>query len=185
MLYFNVIVVSLNLISSKRLDKYTIDWEILMKHANEQKNRTTEINRRSWLSILAKSPLSEIQALWNKLELNPEWELIRKPEIGMVMVQGRTGGNGKAFNLGEVTITRAAVRLKNGNAGLSYVQGRSKKQAELCAVLDAMLQTPASHSQIFNNLITPLKETLEKLRTQRSKKAANTKVNFFTMARGH
>ena len=92
MLYFNVIVVSLNLISSKRLDKYTIDWEILMKHANEQKNRTTEINRRSWLSILAKSPLSEIQALWNKLELNPEWELIRKPEIGMVMVQGRTGG---------------------------------------------------------------------------------------------
>jgi alpha-D-ribose 1-methylphosphonate 5-triphosphate synthase subunit PhnG len=156
-----------------------------MKRANEQDNRTTVINRKSWLSILAKSPLSEIQALWKKLELNPEWELIRKPEIGMVMVQGQTGGNGKAFNLGEMTITRAAVRLKNGNAGLSYVQGRSKKHAELCAVLDAMLQTPSSHSQIFNNLITPLKETLEELRTKRSKKAANTKVNFFTMGRGH
>jgi alpha-D-ribose 1-methylphosphonate 5-triphosphate synthase subunit PhnG len=156
-----------------------------MQRANEQKSIPKEINRKSWLSILAKSPLSEIQALWTKLELNPEWELIRKPEIGMVMVQGRTGGNGKAFNLGEMTITRAAVRLKNGKTGLSYVQGRSKKHAELCAVLDAMLQTPAIHSQIFNNLITPLKDTLEELRTRQSKKAANTKVNFFTMVRGH
>lgn len=156
-----------------------------MKQAEEPGSIKREISRKSWLSILAKSPFSEIQTLWEKLELNLEWELIRKPEIGMVMVQGRTGGNGQAFNLGEMTVTRAAVRLKNGSAGLGYVQGRSKKQAELCAVIDATLQTPANHSKVVNNLITPLKDNLDGLKKHRSKKAANTKVDFFTLVRGH
>ena len=156
-----------------------------MKQADAPGSIKREISRRSWLSILAKSPFSEIQTLWEKLELNLEWELIRKPEIGMVMVQGRTGGNGQAFNLGEMTVTRAAVRLKNGSAGLGYVQGRSKKQAELCAVIDATLQTPANHSKVVNNLITPLKDNLDLLKKRRSKKAANTKVDFFTLVRGH
>ena len=156
-----------------------------MKQAEEPRRIKREISRKSWLSILAKSSFSEIQTLWDKLELNLEWELIRKPEIGMVMVQGRTGGNGQAFNLGEMTVTRAAVRLKNGSAGLGYVQGRSKKQAELCAVIDATLQTPANHSKVVNNLITPLKDNLDGLKKHRSKKAANTKVDFFTLVRGH
>ena len=156
-----------------------------MKQVEESGSIKREISRRSWLSILAKSSFSEIQTLWDKLELNLEWDLIRKPEIGMVMVQGRTGGNGQAFNLGEMTVTRAAVRLKNGSAGLGYVQGRSKKQAELCAVIDATLQTPANHSKVVNNLITPLKDNLDDLKKRRSKKAANTKVDFFTLVRGH
>ena len=156
-----------------------------MKQAEEPGGIKREISRKLWLSILAKSPFSEIQTLWEKLELNLEWELIRKPEIGMVMVQGRSGGNGQAFNLGEMTVTRAAVRLKNGSAGLGYVQGRSKKQAELCAVIDATLQTPANHSKVVNNLITPLKDNLYGLKKRRSKKAANTKVDFFTLVRGH
>ena len=156
-----------------------------MKQAEEPGSIKKEISRKLWLSILAKSPFSEIQTLWEKLELNLEWELIRKPEIGMVMVQGRTGGNGQAFNLGEMTVTRAAVRLKNGSAGLGYVQGRSKKQAELCAVIDATLQTPANHSKVVNNLITPLKDNLDGLKKHQSKKAANTKVDFFTLVRGH
>ena len=156
-----------------------------MKQVEEPGSIKREISRKSWLSILAKSSFSEIQTLWENLELNLEWELIRKPEIGMVMVQGRTGGNGQAFNLGEMTVTRAAVRLKNGSAGLGYVQGRSKKQAELCAVIDATLQTPANHSKIVNNLITPLKDNLDDLKKRRSKKAANTKVDFFTLVRGH
>ena len=156
-----------------------------MEQSQEPKNITPEITRKSWLSILAKSPFCQIQALWDELGLNPEWELIRKPEIGMVMVQGRTGGNGAAFNLGEMTVTRAAVRLKTGCAGLGYVQGRSKKQAELCAVIDAILQTPDKYSDVVNNLIIPLKNTLEDIKTQKSKKAANTKVDFFTMVRGH
>ena len=156
-----------------------------MKQAEEPGRVKREITRKLWLSILAKSSFSEIQTLWEKLELNLEWELIRKPEIGMVMVQGRTGGNGQAFNLGEITVTRAAVRLKNGYAGLGYVQGRLKKQAELCAVIDATLQTPAHHSKVVNNLITPLKNNLDGLKKRRSKKAANTKVDFFTLVRGH
>ena len=156
-----------------------------MTQAEEHASMKIEISRKSWLSILAKSSFSEIQTLWEKLELNLEWELIRKPEIGMVMVQGRTGGNGQPFNLGEMTVTRAAVRLKNGYAGLGYVQGRSKKQAELCAVIDATLQTPTNHSKVVNNLITPLKDNLDRLKKHRSKKAANTKVDFFTLVRGH
>jgi alpha-D-ribose 1-methylphosphonate 5-triphosphate synthase subunit PhnG len=37
---------------------------------------------------------------------------------GLVMARGRIGGDGRRFNLGEVTVTRAAVRLAAGEARL-------------------------------------------------------------------
>ena len=92
-----------------------------MKQAEEPGSIKREISRKSWLSILAKSSFSEIQTLWEKLELNLEWELIRKPEIGMVMVQGRTGGNGQAFNLGE--IFNKIMGFANGITFLSLIVG--------------------------------------------------------------
>ena len=102
----------------------------------------------------------------------------------MVMVRGRSGGDGKRFNLGEMTMTRAAVRLVDGPTGFGYVQGRSKRHAELVAVIDAMLQLPQHRSNIEDNIVQPLAREQEERRDLRSRKAAGTKVEFFTMTRG-
>ena len=65
----------------------------------------------------------------------------RQAESGLVMVRGRIGGDGAPFNLGEATVTRAAVRLASGEIGFGYVLGRDHEKARLIALCDALLQT--------------------------------------------
>ncbi len=52
--------------------------------------------------------------------------LLRRPEIGLVMVRGRIGGDGAPFNMGEATVTRAAVSLPGGEVGFGHVLGRAQ-----------------------------------------------------------
>jgi len=142
---------------------------------------TADTRRQHWLSVMAKAPLDRVKALYDS---HPTWTTIRPAETGMVMVRGRVGGDGNRFNMGEMTMTRGAVRLANGVTGLGYVQGRSRRQAELTAVLDAMLQSPETNALISTRIIEPLAREQRDARDIRARKAAATKVEFFTMVRG-
>ena len=44
------------------------------------------------------------------------------------MVRGRVGGDGAPFNLGEATVSRAAVRLSTGEVGFGYTLGRDRQR---------------------------------------------------------
>lgn len=140
--------------------------------------------RRRWMSVLAKADFADLDTLWNNLPAKPAWTVVRAPEIGMVMVRGRAGGSGQRFNLGEVTVTRCAVQLDHGAIGSGYVMGRNRRHAELAAAIDAMLQTPSRRDSLERAIIAPLALRLEERRRMRSRKAAATKVEFFTMVRG-
>jgi alpha-D-ribose 1-methylphosphonate 5-triphosphate synthase subunit PhnG len=115
----------------------------------------------------------------------PQW--LRRPETGLMMVQGRVGGTGERFNLGEVTVTRCALRLNttasDAPVGVSYVLGRNHHQAQLAAVADALLQDPAQHAALEANLLTPLREHLQAQNAARHARAQTTKVDFLTVAR--
>ena len=67
--------------------------------------------RKTWMATLAKASPARLAALFPDL---PEHKVLRQPEIGAVMVRGRVGGTGAAFNLGEMTVTRASVQLATG-----------------------------------------------------------------------
>lgn len=139
--------------------------------------------RANWLGLMAKSPPKVMDECWEKADLSPEFEVIRSPEIGGVMVRGRMGGTGDAFNLGEMTVTRASVKLSCGTVGHGYIMGRSKKTATRVALCDAMLQT-SDKQTVHEAIIRPLL-SLKKQKDQRiSEKAAATKVDFFTLVRG-
>ena len=71
----------------------------------------------------------------------PAHENLREPENGLVMVRGRIGGDGAAFNLGEATVSRAAVRLSTGEVGFGYTLGRDGEKARMIALCDAMVQS--------------------------------------------
>src|SRR5882762_3918898 len=101
-----------------------------------------QTERQRWLSILAKAPADRLEVLWRGMGDTPGYTLLRRPEIGLVMVQGRISGSGAPFAAGEVTATRAAVQLNGGQVGIGYVGGRQPRQAELVAVLDALGQLP-------------------------------------------
>lgn len=139
--------------------------------------------RQEWMGLLARAPEDAMLTLWKDLADRPPFEWLRRPETGGVMVRGRAGGTGAPFNLGEMTVTRCSVVLKDGTVGHGYVQGRSKPKAEAAAVIDAMMQTAAAPI-LRSELLDPLKQQMQAAKATRAAKAAATKVEFFTMVRG-
>jgi len=139
--------------------------------------------RKEWLGLLARSAPAEVARLWHALEIDPPHSLLRAPEIGGVMVRGRAGAVGAAFNLGEMTVTRASVKLADGSVGHGYVQGRNKDHAVQAALVDALMQTDTA-ADIEGGMLKPLRDEMRARQTDRAAKAAATKVDFFTMVRG-
>ena len=139
--------------------------------------------RQRWMGVLARATRSELETAWAGLTPARAYEVVRGPEIGLVMVRGRAGGTGNPFNFGEVTVTRCAVRLADGTAGHCYAAGRDKRKAELAAAFDALLQS-TDGKLLQDTVVTPIARRIERERLTESRKAAATKVEFFTMVRG-
>jgi alpha-D-ribose 1-methylphosphonate 5-triphosphate synthase subunit PhnG len=147
--------------------------------------------RRHWMAVLARADGETIAALLAQCGDPPRFTRLRGPESGLVMVRGRTGGNGAAFNLGEVTVTRCTVRLRRDGqsndgggqdyVGHAYVTGRDERQAELAAVVDALLQDPVRRDAVRAAVIEPLARAQQEARDLVAAKAAATKVQFFSM----
>lgn len=144
--------------------------------------------RRRWMSVLAKAGPAELEqampAIQAALVALPGYRLIRRPEIGMAMVRARAGGTGAAFNLGEMTMTRCTLRTEDGQVGSAYIAGRSPRQAELAALIDALLQNPVHQAQLLALVIDPLARAQELRRNRRVERSAPTRVDFFTVVRG-
>ena len=132
------------------------------------------------MAVLARAPAAEIERL--SQGLLPRYTRLRGPEIGLVMLQGRAGGTGAAFNLGEMTVTRCTVRDEAGRLGHAVVAGRDPRQAELAAALDAALQDPARQDRLQRAVIAPLYAAQQAARAATAGKAAATRVAFFTLA---
>ncbi|WP_170573092.1 phosphonate C-P lyase system protein PhnG [Ruegeria atlantica] len=139
--------------------------------------------RKEWMGLLARAPEEALMTLWSEFETPPSFDWLRNPEVGGVMVRGRTGGTGAPFNLGEMTVTRCSLVLQDGTVGHGYVQGRSKDKAEVAALIDALMQTEAA-TEVRAQIIAPLSQQMQASKTARAAKAAATKVEFFTMVRG-
>lgn len=143
-----------------------------------------EFQRAEWMAALAQAPLPVLETAWQGLGLAPAFAWLRRPEPGAVMVRGRAGGTGAAFNLGEMTVTRCALRLESGTEGHAYVPGRSRRHAEIAALCDALLQEPETAPRIAAEVVHPAIAAAGAARADRAAKAAATRVEFFTMTRG-
>lgn len=140
-------------------------------------------DRRAWMSALAKAPAAELAALWSAAELAPDFSWLRPPEAGAVMVRGRAGGVGAAFHLGELTVTRCALRLAQGVVGHAYVAGHDRDKARIAALCDALLQT-SSAERVRARVLAPLAASARTAAHARAGRAAATRVDFFTLVRG-
>jgi alpha-D-ribose 1-methylphosphonate 5-triphosphate synthase subunit PhnG len=145
--------------------------------------------RQRWLAVLAKASLDELEAAWEALADKPAYRALRPGETGLVMVRGRIGGTGQPFNLGEMTMTRAAIQLLDIDGdvtwtGFGHVAGRSARRAELVALFDALMQDPARHNLVDHTVVAPLAARQEAAKTAQAAKVTTSKVDFFTMVRG-
>ena len=153
--------------------------------------------------MLAGATHTDLAALWSAWGEQPEVHYLRGPEAGLVMVQGRIGGTGDRFNLGEATVTRATVLLRGtGSAtntgtstdtdtdtdevtGTSYVLGSHPEHAGLAAVFDALLSAPTQRARVLADVIEPLEREQANRDAVAQADARSTVVDFFTVAREH
>lgn len=136
--------------------------------------------RQAWMAVLARTNAAQLQTLVDGLPHKPSYSLPRPIENGLCMVRGRVSADGEPFNLGEMTVTRCVVQLEDNTAGVAYIAGRDKKQAELAALVDALLQ----NQQLDLSSIEPFEQAIKQQRQQRAEQVASTKVDFFTLVRG-
>lgn len=142
-----------------------------------------QTQRQQAMAVLAHIPTERIAACLGEVDVPPH-ESLRQPENGLVMVRGRIGGDGAPFNLGEASVSRAAVRLSSGEVGFGYVLGRDGEKARLIALCDALIQSDAFKERVEAKVVAPLREELAKARVQQDAETAATRVDFYTLVRG-
>jgi alpha-D-ribose 1-methylphosphonate 5-triphosphate synthase subunit PhnG len=142
-----------------------------------------QAQRKAAMTVLAHSDPADIAERLVGLAL-PAHEVVREPESGLVMVRGRIGGDGAAFNLGEATVSRAAVRLVSGEVGFGYTLGRDRDKARMIALCDALVQTAEFADVVEARVIAPLRDVMLARRDRKAAETAATRVDFYTMVRG-
>ncbi len=150
----------------------------------EQDRATGSPQRKRVTDLLARATVTELKTVWETLEPQPAVEALRGPETGLVMVRGRIGGGGAAFNLGEATVSRAAVRLSSGTVGHGHVLGTDRSRARLAAIFDALWQEAEHRPFIEAQLLQPVAARIEAAERSKAEETAATRVDFFTMVRG-
>jgi alpha-D-ribose 1-methylphosphonate 5-triphosphate synthase subunit PhnG len=147
-------------------------------------NQFTQRMRQRWMKVLAKAAPEDLEEALQEIAIRPDYHCLRNPETGMIMVRAKTGGVGRRFNLGEMTVTRCVVRTDDGYVGCGYVMGCDRQHAEYAALFDAMLQNPRHRIDMMDSIIHRLEVKQEHREETASRKSASTKVDFFTMVRG-
>lgn len=137
------------------------------------------------MAVLARARREELEEIAARLGTMPAHTVLKPAEPGSVMIEGRAGGTGRRFNLGEATMTRCVIRLESGSLGFAYALGTDRRKALLAAVLDALLQHPVTGPELARAEIAPLAGRQRAARELALRKAAATKVDFFTLVRGH
>ena len=142
-----------------------------------------QAQRKAAMAVLAHSDAAEIACRLGAIAV-PAYENLREPENGLVMVRGRIGGDGAPFNLGEATVSRAAVRLATGEVGFGYTLGRDREKAQMIALCDALVQSNEFTAAVEANVLAPLRAAMDSRRNRKAAETAATRVDFYTLVRG-
>jgi alpha-D-ribose 1-methylphosphonate 5-triphosphate synthase subunit PhnG len=142
-----------------------------------------QAQRQAAMAVLAHSEVADIAARLAAIAV-PAYADLREPENGLVMVRGRIGGDGAPFNLGEATVSRAAVRLASGEVGFGYTLGRDRKKARMIALCDALVQSTEFADAMEAEVLAPLRAAVIAEQDRKARETAATRVDFYTLVRG-
>nr|WP_244426387.1 phosphonate C-P lyase system protein PhnG [Rhizobium sp. PDO1-076] len=140
--------------------------------------------RKHIVDLLARATKAELRTAFEALSPVPTYAPLRGPETGLVMVRGRIGGGGAAFNLGEATVSRASIRLSTGEIGHGYRLGTDRAAVTLAAVFDAIAHDEAQRQVLETGLLAKVAARIADEEKRTEQETAATKVDFFTMVRG-
>jgi alpha-D-ribose 1-methylphosphonate 5-triphosphate synthase subunit PhnG len=169
-----------------------LDYEVVYYHRQLDSSKadmtaisenSRQAQRQAAMAVLAHSDAAAIAGSLDAIAL-PPYEDLREPENGLVMVRGRIGGDGAPFNLGEATVSRAAVRLAGGEVGFGYTLGRDRNKARMIALCDALVQSDEFSDAVEARVLAPLRAAVMAERERKAAETAATRVDFYTLVRG-
>jgi alpha-D-ribose 1-methylphosphonate 5-triphosphate synthase subunit PhnG len=140
--------------------------------------------RQMTMAILVEATADEFAKAEAALGPLPGFRHLVRPETGLVMLRGRTGGAGAPFNVGEATVTRCLIVTEAGTEGAAYHLGRDLQRAEKAALFEALAREQPWREPVEAALLAPLRERMGRERDAQAAETAATKVDFFTMVRG-
>ena len=111
--------------------------------------------RQERMRLLALASVERLEAGLSAIT-PPDYEVVRGPETGLVMIRGRVGNTGDAFNMGEALATRCVVSLKDGCLGYAWILGEDARRAELAALYDALWQRDGYAEPLDRELLPAL-----------------------------
>lgn len=149
-----------------------------------EKNEAAAGERKRVADLLARAERNELVEAFEALAEKPAVQTVRGPETGLVMVRGRIGGGGAPFNLGEVTVTRATIRLGSAAVGHAQALGTDRERARLAAIFDALWQDEEMKDFVETTLLAPIAARIAEADRRKADETAATRVDFFTMVRG-
>ncbi len=141
-------------------------------------------SRQRLMQACAMATEAELADAITELGEPPGFQELRPAQTGLVMLRGRIGGSGPPFNLGEATVTRAALRLDDGSIGFAYLLGRCQRRATLAALVDALGQHADCRARLQKSLVAPVLARCAAADARARAETAATKVDFFTLVRG-
>ena len=152
--------------------------------AGEERARGSDVAaRRRVMGVCAEATAAELSGVVAGLGTVGPVREFRRPETGLVMLRGRAGGDGGPFNLGEATVTRAAVAAEGAPTGFAYHLGRDARKAKDAALIDSLWQAPA-HRAAIEVAILPIERRIAEAHELDARRTAATRVDFFTLVRG-
>jgi alpha-D-ribose 1-methylphosphonate 5-triphosphate synthase subunit PhnG len=148
-----------------------------------------EQKRRECLHTLANAQTDVLAAFWDDIDVSIEFCAMRKPEIGLAMLRGRSDGSGRPFNLGEATICRCVLAMPDTSSGVDimgveYVLGRNQNHALHIAKFDALFQDSTLGAEMQGQVLPELRDHRASHIEETARKSDSTRVEFFTMTRG-
>src|ERR1700759_4961824 len=126
-----------------------------------------QAQRKAAMAVLAHCDAADIADCLDAVAL-PAHENLREAENGLLMVRGRIGGDGAPFNLGEATVSRAAVRLSTGEVGFGYALGRDREKARMIALCDALIQSSDHAEAVESQVLAPLRAAVAAARKRKA-----------------
>jgi alpha-D-ribose 1-methylphosphonate 5-triphosphate synthase subunit PhnG len=165
------------------INRHLKDVAMTLAEMNEAKAEIDSARKRT-VDLLARAEPAELDAAWQALADKPVVQPVRGPETGLVMARGRMGGGGAPFNLGEVTVTRATIRLASGTVGHAQALGTDREKARLSAIFDALWQEASTRAFVEQTLLSPIAARIADADRRKADETAATRVDFFTMVRG-
>jgi alpha-D-ribose 1-methylphosphonate 5-triphosphate synthase subunit PhnG len=137
-----------------------------------------ERNERFQITAVAdKEPLCRLA---DEVVGDSQVTLIKGPCYGMIMMRVRDTVDNDIFNLGEVLVTEAEVKV-NGFSGYCMVMGREMEKALAGAVIDAAVEARHRLSHQIIGALEQEKCRLEAARKQEWNEVSRTKANFEVM----